>query len=75
MTALAEGTRDGGTPWASINAVFPNVKVISKAAIAAVIISHGNKVLTGKKREGGIQYQGVESQEGKGGVSSTRESS
>jgi hypothetical protein len=61
MTALAEGTRDGGTRWTSEYTIFSNVKVTSKAAIAAGVISHGNggleglegmEVVTSTKRKG-----------------------
>jgi len=61
MTTLAEGTRDGGTRWTSVYAIFPNVTVTSKAAIAAGIISHGNgglgrlegmEVVTSTRRKG-----------------------
>jgi hypothetical protein len=57
VTAVAEGTRDRGIPWASVNAIFPNVKVMSKAAIAAVVVNHGNGELN---RTSGIQYQEIE---------------
>jgi hypothetical protein len=40
MTAVAEGTRDGGIPWASVNAIFPNVTEMSEAAVTAVVINH-----------------------------------
>jgi len=36
-TALAEGIRNG----ALINTVFPNMKKLSKATIAAVVVRHG----------------------------------
>lgn len=61
MTALAGGTRDGGTRWTSIYAIFPNVTVTSKATIAAGVISHGNgglerlegmEVVTSTRRKG-----------------------
>jgi hypothetical protein len=61
MTALAEGTRGGGTRWTFKYAVSPNVKVMSKAAIAAGVISHGNsglerlegvEVVTSTRRKG-----------------------
>ena len=42
MTVLAEKTGNGGVTWASENAVVPNVKVKITAAIAAIVISHGN---------------------------------
>jgi hypothetical protein len=59
MAAFTEGTRDGGIPWASVYAIFPNVEVMSKAAIAAVVIGHGNGGLTDKKKKSGsgIQYR------------------
>jgi hypothetical protein len=61
MAALAEGTRGGGTRWTSVYAIFPNVTVMSKAAIAAGVISHGNgglerlermEVVTSTRRKG-----------------------
>ena len=61
MTALAEGTRDGGTRWTSVNAIFPNVTVMSKAAITAGVINHRNggferlegmEMVTSTKRKG-----------------------
>ncbi len=61
MTAFAEGTRDGGTRWTSVNAILPNVKVMRSAAIAAGVISHRNggserlegvKVVTSTRRKG-----------------------
>ena len=62
MTALAEGTRGGGTSRrTSVYAIFPNVNVTSKAAIAAAVISHGNgglerlegmEVVTSTRRKG-----------------------
>ena len=60
MTTLAEGTRDGGTRRTSVQAIFPNVNVMSKATIAAGI-SHGNgglellegmEVVTSTRRKG-----------------------
>lgn len=39
---LAEKTGNGGVTWAPVNAVVPNVKVMGKAAIAAIVINHGN---------------------------------
>jgi len=42
MRVPAEKTGNGGVTWASVNAVFPNVKVKSTAAIAAIVINHGN---------------------------------
>ena len=42
MTVLAEKTGNGGVTWASENAVVPNVKVKCTAAIAAIVINHGN---------------------------------
>jgi hypothetical protein len=61
MTALAEGTRDGGTRWTSVYAIFPNVTVMGKATIAAGVISHSNggferlegmEVVTSTRRKG-----------------------
>ena len=58
MTAVAEGTRDGGISWASVNAIFPNVKVVIEAAVTAVVINHGNGELNRMRvKGGGIQYQ------------------
>ena len=34
-----------GITWAFVNAIFPNVKVISKAAVAAIVIGHRSGVL------------------------------
>jgi hypothetical protein len=52
VAAVAKGTRDGGIPRASVNAIFPNVKVMSKATITAVVVNHGST--------SGIQYQEIE---------------
>jgi hypothetical protein len=51
MTAFTEGARDGGIPWASIYAIFPNVKVLSKTAIAAVVVNHEMRGLDLKRRK------------------------
>jgi hypothetical protein len=78
MTAVAEGTRDGGIPWAPVNAIFPNVKVMSEAAVTAVVINHGNGGLnrTRMKRKwypvpvnqagGDIQHRGVQGEKRNG---------
>jgi hypothetical protein len=41
-TEFAERVGNRGITWAFVNAIFPNVKVMSKAAITAIVISHGN---------------------------------
>jgi hypothetical protein len=38
MAEFAERVGNRGITWAFVNAIFPNVKVMSKAAIAAIVI-------------------------------------
>jgi hypothetical protein len=45
MTEHTESAGTGGITWTLVNAIFPYMKLLSKAAIAAIVIGHGMESL------------------------------